>query len=490
MASHLEDPKEAEYNAVAVTPKDDDDAAKVSKHVEGCSTAFLFLLCCPKMALNVAWAAQWAAIGPLLNILISSSWVQIVQLVGPISGLLIAPSIGVLSDNCSSKFGRRRPFLFWGSLMSCLCWVVMMFCTDIGEALGDTPAKELDTLPVDQVSRKWTTVFVILTYIWMDITLNLTQTPLNLLIADFAGDRQVTASSLGNAYSIAGSFVVSGYIMAFGPAHQTVKPFMGLLIAVMVITSSLVLWFVKEKVFVPLKEVSKAEEIKNAFASVWTGIRLLPKTLAIYCVIIVFVQYGFTAYNGAKGQFFGFVVKGGTSEGADKCGQNGNPPCSPQQNAYNDGVQLAGGSTDTIYNCVSLIFLAVLPYLVRKFGVKKVLTVAIIPQIFLIALAYCKVVAIDMIIVIATAFTQNTIQSLFMACIIHVIGSEDNSGLGLFAGALNSAYCAGQFLNFIFSSILVQSSMGYALPVLVGGILSTIGFFVSLFFFKIELYST
>ncbi|OQR80619.1 Glycoside-Pentoside-Hexuronide (GPH):Cation Symporter Family [Achlya hypogyna] len=486
----LEDPKEAQYNAVAVTPKDDEDIAAVPKPKESCSIAFLFLLCCPKMALNVAWAAQWAAIGPLLQILISASWVQIVQLVGPVSGLLIAPSIGVLSDNCSSKYGRRAPFLFWGALMSCLCWVVMMFCTDIGEALGDTPAHLLSTLPEDQVTRKWTTVFVILTYIWMDITLNLTQTPLNLLIADFAGERQVTASSLGNAYSIAGSFLVSGYIMAFGPAHESVKPFMGMLIFVMVVTAAAVLIFVKEKVFVPLKEVSKSQEIKEAFVSVWTGIRLLPKTLAVYCVIIVLVQYGYTAYNGAKGQFFGLVVKGGSAAGADKCGHDGYPACSEAQQNYNDGVRLAGGSTDTIYNCVSLVFLAVLPYLVRTFGVKKAITACIIPQIFLILMAYCKNVAVDMIIVIACAFTQNTLQSLFMATIIHVIGSEDNSGLGLFAGALNSAYCCGQFLNFIFSSVLVTSSMGNALPVLVGGILSALGFLVSLFFFKIELYTT
>ncbi|KDO26611.1 hypothetical protein SPRG_08015 [Saprolegnia parasitica CBS 223.65] len=433
MSPSLEDQKPTtEYTAVIATPKADGDLADVPKSsstIESCSTAFLFLLCCPKMALNVAWAAQWAALGPLLQILIPSSWVQIVQLVGPISGLLIAPSIGVLSDNCTSKFGRRRPFLFWG-------------------------------------------------------------TPLNLLIADFAGERQVTASSLGNAYSIAGSFVVSGYIMAFGPAHESVKPFMCLLIAVMLITAGAVLYFVKEKVFVATTTVSKAQEIKSAFAAVWTGIRLLPKTLAIYCVIIVFVQYGFTAYMGAKGQFFGLVVKNGTSDNADKCGHDGNPACSAQQIAYNDGVQLAGGVTDTIYNCVSLLYLAVLPYLVRKFGVKKVITASIIPQIFLIAMAYCKVVAIDMIIVIACAFTQNTLLSLFMATIIHVIGHEENSGLGLFAGALNSAYCAGQFLNFIFSSILVTSSMGYALPILVGGVLSAIGFLISLFFFKIELYST
>ncbi|OQS01732.1 Glycoside-Pentoside-Hexuronide (GPH):Cation Symporter Family, partial [Thraustotheca clavata] len=185
--------------------------------------------------------------------------------------------------------------------------------------------------------------------------------------------------------------------MAFGPAHETVKPFMGMLIAVMVVCAGAVLLFVKEKVFVPVKEVSKVQEIKQAFISVWTGIRLLPKVLAIYCVVIVLVQYGFTAYNGAKGQFFGLVVKDGVSAGADKCGHDGNPACSEAQNNYNSGVQLAGGVTDTIYNCVSLVYLAVLPFLVRKFGVKKIITVSIIPQVFLIVMSFCKIIAVDMI---------------------------------------------------------------------------------------------
>ncbi|KAH9158597.1 hypothetical protein AeNC1_019150, partial [Aphanomyces euteiches] len=100
---------------VEVTPKDGDyvkdpEDINVDKfHKEGMSIAMMFLVCCPKMAMNMAWAAQWAALGPLLQVLLSYSSVQGVQLVGPTAGLLVAPFIGVLSDATTSKYGRRKP---------------------------------------------------------------------------------------------------------------------------------------------------------------------------------------------------------------------------------------------------------------------------------------------------------------------------------------------------------------------------------------------
>ncbi|OQS03501.1 Glycoside-Pentoside-Hexuronide (GPH):Cation Symporter Family, partial [Thraustotheca clavata] len=460
--------------------------------VESCSILFMILLCAPKMAMNMAWAAQWAALGPLLQILLPSSWVQVVQIVGPTSGLLVAPTIGVLSDACTSKYGRRRPYLFWGAITSAMCWLIMMHAVDIGEALGDTKAAQINQYINDKteykIHRTWTTVFTVICYVWMDITCNITQVPASLIIADFAGHRQVTAASVGQAYSIAGSFAVSGYILFFGPAHKSIKAFISMLIVIMLVTTMSVCLFVKEKQYVQVVARHKGAEIKAAFVAVWTGIRKLPRTLAYYAVCFVLIQYGFTAYNGAKGQFFGLVVKNGSADGADKCGGD-LAPCTQAQDDFNDGVRLASGTTDTIYNCVSLVFLVCLPYLVRKFGAKAVITATTIPQVLLIVMAFCKNIPVDMIIVIACCMTQNTIFSLQIPTIMHVVGHGTENQLGLFAGAFNSANCLGQFLNFIFASILVTSSMGYALPVLVGGILSSLAFVVAFFFLDLKMNS-
>lgn len=50
----------------------------------------------------------------------------------------------------------------------------------------------------------------------MDITVNVVQTPLNLLISDFAGDRQTLGAALGQGWSALGAVMVSSYIYAFG----------------------------------------------------------------------------------------------------------------------------------------------------------------------------------------------------------------------------------------------------------------------------------
>jgi solute carrier family 45 protein 1/2/4 len=126
----------------------------------------------------MAWSTQWAVLGPLLEILVSSSGVQLVQLVGPTCGLLVVPAIGVLSDNCASRYGRRRPFMFWGAIASSLSWVLLMFANDLGRAFGDTFE-----------DRTWTAGITIFCYIWMDITLNIAMVPAGLIMADFAGKR-------------------------------------------------------------------------------------------------------------------------------------------------------------------------------------------------------------------------------------------------------------------------------------------------------------
>ncbi|KDO34665.1 hypothetical protein SPRG_00728 [Saprolegnia parasitica CBS 223.65] len=443
---------------------------------EGCSVRFMFLLCAPRMAINMAWAAQWAAFAPLLESLLSSSMVQLVQVIGPITGFLIGPSTGVLSDSCTSRYGRRRPFIFCGAWATALCWLFLIFLDDISSALGDT-----------QEHPSWKRALTILGYIWMDISVNLTQVPVNLLIADVAGDRQITAASISGVYAIMGSFVISGFVMAFGAAATHLQAFLFMLIVILLSTTMLVCFVISDKPFAPEIEVrtTRLQQIGAAFRAVYEGILRLPPLLRIYGIITVLVLYGFTAYNSVKGQFFGLELYHGVAKGSDNCGTN----CTIEQTNFNMGVQLATGLTDTLFNSTGLVYLAFLPYLVRTFGAKNVLAAALLPQVLFIVMAFSHEVGVDVAIAVLSSITQNTLFPMTMPLIIHVVGYGEANQLGLFAGALNSAVCFGQFLNIVLASLLVMTEMGYRLPILVGGVLSLVAFVLTIAKFHVKLES-
>ncbi|OQR91024.1 Glycoside-Pentoside-Hexuronide (GPH):Cation Symporter Family [Achlya hypogyna] len=438
-------------------PEDNDSAGLLTadtsvdlKKDPPCTVCFMVLLSLPRTAIAAAWAAQWAAFGPLLEILLSSSAVQLVQLVGPLSGLLVAPAVGVLSDNCQSPYGRRRPFLAAGAALSMLSWLLLMHASDLGAMLGDSAT-----------SRGYTAAITVFSYVWMDITVNVAQVPVGLLLADFAGNRQVTGATVGGLCTAAGYVTVAAYIAVRGPAHNTLPAFLTMLMILMAATVSAVCCCVPERRF----EATTRAAMLQAFSAVYTGVRDLPRQLAIYFGILALTQYGYTSYNGTKGQFFGLVVKHGVADGADTCGAN----CSTRQTAFNDGVQLAG-ATDGLF-VLGLGVLALLPRLVGRWGMKTVVVLALVPQTFLVLLAlHHDNIPLDLVIIAGVGVTQCTVFALSMPILVHVLGEA--APLGASAGAFNSALCLGQLANFVVASVLVRSPMGHAAPVLVGGMAS------------------
>ncbi|MEW6997340.1 MFS transporter [Colwelliaceae bacterium BS250] len=51
--------------------------------------------------------------------------IPILWIAGPITGLIVQPIVGYLSDNTWNKFGRRRPFFFAGAILTTLALFVM-----------------------------------------------------------------------------------------------------------------------------------------------------------------------------------------------------------------------------------------------------------------------------------------------------------------------------------------------------------------------------
>ncbi|GMF31809.1 unnamed protein product [Phytophthora lilii] len=451
------------------------------KSIVGASIPHLLLISMPRMAVRMAWAAQWAALGPYLGTMMPKYAVQLAQIIGPVTGILVAPIVGAFSDRSTNKLGRRRPFLIYGAITSAICWTAMGYTRQIGDALGDVGSGKKG----EETHRFWTVFFTIFFYAWMDITVNVVQTPLNLMIADFAGERQTLGAALGQGWSTLGAVMVSGYIYIFGAAHLSLRWFLFMLSAVMVTTVSVACFFCQEKSCEKIEQLTDSTwvHVKKAFESIYEGFKSLPGELLKYCFVIFCVMYGFSAYNGNKGQFFGIVVYGGSAKGANTCASD----CTDAQDAYNRGVRVAGGYADFIFSLLGYVYSWALPWLVKQFGAKWVLSASLIPQSMLMVMAFTTTIAVDVGIVVLTTVTITTIMALNVPVIVHVLGRD--ADIGVYVGVFNAANCLGQLLNFSIGAGIVGTPMGYKLPVFLGGAMSFIGLLFTAFLLKIKMHS-
>lgn len=121
-----------------------------------------------------AWAIQIGYSTPTLRDLgLSSALVSYVWLAAPLTGLIVHPVIGYWSDHCNSRFGRRKPFLFVGTMMSMFALIVFSNSKVLGLMLGDSEDRHTFGL-----------VIAILGFWMLDLSINVSQAPIRALISD------------------------------------------------------------------------------------------------------------------------------------------------------------------------------------------------------------------------------------------------------------------------------------------------------------------
>ncbi|BAV07068.1 sugar transporter [Filimonas lacunae] len=62
--------------------------------------------------------------------------IPLLNLAGPMTGLLVQPIIGAMSDKTISRFGRRRPYFMIGAICCSLCLLAMPFSSSLWMAAG------------------------------------------------------------------------------------------------------------------------------------------------------------------------------------------------------------------------------------------------------------------------------------------------------------------------------------------------------------------
>ncbi|CAN1185236.1 Sucrose transport protein SUC4 [Linum perenne] len=152
--------------------------------------------------IQFGWALQLSLLTPYVQELgIPHAWASIIWLCGPLSGLVVQPLVGHMSDRCTSRFGRRRPFIAAGALLISSAVLIIGHSADLGWLLGDRG----DFRP------RAIGVFVFGFWI-LDVANNMTQGPCRALLADMTG-KDHRRTRVANAYF--SLFMAVGNILGF-----------------------------------------------------------------------------------------------------------------------------------------------------------------------------------------------------------------------------------------------------------------------------------
>lgn len=76
----------------------------------------------------------------LLDLGLSKSNTSLVWVAGPLSGLIVQPVVGVLSDESTSRWGRRRPIMVIGAAVVAVSLVVLGFTKQLLHSVFDETA--------------------------------------------------------------------------------------------------------------------------------------------------------------------------------------------------------------------------------------------------------------------------------------------------------------------------------------------------------------
>lgn len=165
----------------------------------------LILSCTVAAGVQFGWALQLSLLTPYIQTLgIEHAFSSFIWLCGPITGLVVQPCVGIWSDKCHSKYGRRRPFIFIGAVMISIAVIIIGFSADIGYLLGDTK----EHCSTFKGTRSRAAIIFVIGFWMLDLANNTVQGPARALLADLSGpDQRNTANAVFCSWMAVGNIL-------------------------------------------------------------------------------------------------------------------------------------------------------------------------------------------------------------------------------------------------------------------------------------------
>lgn len=306
------------------------------------------------LGLQFSFGLQQGNMAPIYSYLgADEASLPILQLAGPITGLVVQPIIGAMSDRTNSKWGRRTPYFIVGAI---LCSLGLLF------------------MPLSQ------SILMAASLLWiLDAGNNITMEPYRAYVSDRLNEDQhnvgfLTQSAftglaqclaLGTPALLVGLFGMNKDAIGANNIPDTV--YVVFTIGA-VLSLSTILWSVIRVPELPLTESQKVEiaaQPKTAsatFKEIGSAIMEMPGPMRKLGVMMLFQWYAmgiywtYVTYSIARSVY-------NTSE--------------PVSDGFRSAV-LTNGTMAAFYNAVAFVAALVMMPLIRKMGARKVHAVALV----------------------------------------------------------------------------------------------------------------
>jgi maltose/moltooligosaccharide transporter len=304
------------------------------------------------LGIQFGWGLQIANMSPIYKYLhAEESSLPYLWLAGPITGLLIQPIIGSMSDRTWNRLGRRRPYFLVGAILASGALFFMPNSSAVWMAAG---------------------------MLWiLDASINITMEPFRAFVADKLPEEQRT---LG--------FVMQSFFIGIGQTLANALPYVFTALGVVGVMASgiplsveyafkigavvfllAVLWTVLTSKEYPPEDREAFERMKRerkgivaGFAEIFSSVAQMPKTMKQLAVVQFFTWFALPC----MWQFFGIAVARHVFLAADE-----------KSPMFAEGTEW-GGLCFAVYNIVCFAVAFLLPWLARVTSRKTVHMIALV----------------------------------------------------------------------------------------------------------------
>ncbi len=300
------------------------------------------------LGIQFGWGLQLANMSPIYKYLgAEESSLPYLWLAGPMTGLLVQPIVGALSDRTWTGLGRRRPYFLAGAIIASIALIAMPNSSVLWMAAG---------------------------LLWvLDASINITMEPFRAFVADNLPEEQRTLGfvmhsffiGIGQTLANALPFLLTAMgvvgVMASGIPHSTLIAF----IVGGVFFLAAVLWTIFTSHEYPPEDMAAFEAKKSEgnlvgsiFREITGAVRDMPATMKQLAVVQFFTWFALPC----MWQFYGIsvakIVFGAVDEKA-----------TPE--LFKEGTEW-GGLMFAFYNVVCFMIAFLIPWLAEKTSRKMV----------------------------------------------------------------------------------------------------------------------